>query len=99
MSSQLKNKLMVFDVDGVLYKNIFLMKLIRAKGLKNFLKILILGIKYYSNRINLNTLLIEGYKLAEIQELMNIPIGTVKSRLHRARGRLREILTDSGTFS
>jgi RNA polymerase sigma-70 factor (ECF subfamily) len=41
----------------------------------------------------------EGYKLAEIQELMNIPIGTVKSRLHRARGRLREILTDSGTFS
>ena len=41
----------------------------------------------------------EGYKLAEIQALMNIPIGTVKSRLHRARGRLREILTDSGTFS
>ena len=41
----------------------------------------------------------EGYKLAEIQELMNIPIGTVKSRLHRARARLREILSDSGTFS
>jgi len=41
----------------------------------------------------------EGYKLTEIQELMDIPVGTVKSRLHRARARLRDILTASGTFS
>lgn len=41
----------------------------------------------------------EGYKLTEIQELIGIPVGTVKSRLHRARARLREILTKSGTFS
>lgn len=41
----------------------------------------------------------EGYKLKEIQELTGIPIGTVKSRLHRARARLREILTTDGTFS
>jgi RNA polymerase sigma-70 factor (ECF subfamily) len=41
----------------------------------------------------------EGYKLTEIQELMGIPVGTVKSRLHRARARLREILSDDGTFS
>lgn len=41
----------------------------------------------------------EGYKLEEIQELTGSPIGTVKSRLHRARARLREILTASGTFS
>ena len=41
----------------------------------------------------------EGYKLTEIQELIGVPIGTVKSRLHRARGRLREILTEDGTFS
>ena len=40
----------------------------------------------------------EGYKLAEIQELTGIPVGTVKSRLHRARARLKEILTASGTF-
>lgn len=41
----------------------------------------------------------EGYKLEEIHQLIGVPIGTVKSRLHRARGRLREILTADGTFS
>jgi RNA polymerase sigma-70 factor (ECF subfamily) len=41
----------------------------------------------------------EGYKLSEIQELTGAPIGTVKSRLHRARARLREILEADGTFS
>lgn len=41
----------------------------------------------------------EGYKMTEIQELIGIPVGTVKSRLHRARARLREILTSDGTIS
>jgi RNA polymerase sigma-70 factor (ECF subfamily) len=41
----------------------------------------------------------EGYKLEEIHELTGTPVGTIKSRLHRARARLREILTESGTFS
>ena len=41
----------------------------------------------------------EGYKLSEIQELTGTPVGTIKSRLHRARARLREILINDGTFS
>ena len=41
----------------------------------------------------------EGYKIEEIQILTGTPVGTVKSRLHRARARLREILTEDGTFS
>jgi len=41
----------------------------------------------------------EGYKLTEIQELTGVPVGTIKSRLHRARVRLREILNEDGTFS
>ena len=41
----------------------------------------------------------EGYKLSEIQQLTGVPVGTVKSRLHRARARLREILTRDGTLS
>jgi DNA-directed RNA polymerase specialized sigma24 family protein len=42
---------------------------------------------------------VEGYKLKEIQELTGIPVGTVKSRLHRGRERLRELLKKDGTFS
>ena len=41
----------------------------------------------------------EGYKMTEIQALTGIPLGTVKSRLHRARSRLREILMQDGTIS
>lgn len=41
----------------------------------------------------------EGYKMSEIQELTGIPTGTIKSRLHRARARLKEILVADGTFS
>jgi RNA polymerase sigma factor (sigma-70 family) len=40
----------------------------------------------------------EGYKLPEIQLITGIPIGTLKSRLHRARARLRELLEKTGTF-
>lgn len=40
----------------------------------------------------------EGYKLEEIQSITGTPVGTIKSRLHRARARLREILSQNGTF-
>jgi RNA polymerase sigma-70 factor (ECF subfamily) len=40
----------------------------------------------------------EGYKLEEIQLITGIPIGTIKSRLHRARERLRDLLSADGTF-
>ena len=40
----------------------------------------------------------EGYKIEEIHMVTGVPVGTVKSRLHRARARLREILDADGTF-
>jgi RNA polymerase sigma-70 factor (ECF subfamily) len=40
----------------------------------------------------------EGYKLEEIQALTGVSLGTVKSRLHRARARLRKLLGGHGTF-
>jgi len=35
---------------------------------------------------------IEGYSLVELSSMMEIPLGTLKSRLHRARARMRELL-------
>ena len=40
----------------------------------------------------------EGYKLTEIQDITGDPLGTLKSRLHRARARLRELLSAGATF-
>lgn len=41
----------------------------------------------------------EGYSLEEIQGITDTPIGTLKSRLHRARARLRQLLGGEGTSS
>jgi RNA polymerase sigma-70 factor (ECF subfamily) len=41
---------------------------------------------------------VEAYKLTEIQDITGDPIGTIKSRLHRARSRLRQLLEADGTF-
>ncbi len=37
---------------------------------------------------------IEGYRLPELQDMLGIPLGTLKSRVHRARARLRELLRE-----
>lgn len=41
---------------------------------------------------------IEGYSLEETAEIVGVPLGTAKSRLHRARARLRQLLAE-GTNS
>jgi RNA polymerase sigma-70 factor, ECF subfamily len=41
---------------------------------------------------------IEGYPYREIAEIMGTPVGTVMSRLHRGRRKIREQLVDSGLF-
>lgn len=41
---------------------------------------------------------IEGYRLAELETLLEVPLGTIKSRLHRGRAALREILEKKGNL-
>lgn len=40
---------------------------------------------------------VEGYSLEEMKVILDCAIGTIKSRLHRARDRIRNLL-DDGTF-
>ncbi|MFW2373166.1 MAG: RNA polymerase sigma factor [Gammaproteobacteria bacterium] len=35
---------------------------------------------------------VEGYSLPELQDMLDVPIGTLKSRLSRARSQLRELI-------
>jgi RNA polymerase sigma-70 factor (ECF subfamily) len=39
---------------------------------------------------------VEEYSYAEAAELLQVPVGTVMSRLHRARERLRRLMTEPG---
>jgi RNA polymerase sigma-70 factor (ECF subfamily) len=50
------------------------------------------------HRVVLSLHEIEGYSLEEVATIIETPIGTAKSRLHRARNRLRELLSE-GTIS
>lgn len=36
-----------------------------------------------------------GFSYQEIAESLDLPVGTVRSRIHRGRGRLREVLVDA----
>ncbi len=40
---------------------------------------------------------VEEFSYEEISEMLNIPIGTVRSRLHRARDMMRQTLMEPGT--
>jgi RNA polymerase sigma-70 factor (ECF subfamily) len=46
------------------------------------------------HRVVLSLHEIEGYSLEEVAAMVEVPLGTVKSRLNRARQRLRELLTE-----
>jgi RNA polymerase sigma factor (sigma-70 family) len=35
---------------------------------------------------------IEGYRLVELESMLGVPVGTLKSRIHRARSRMRDLL-------
>jgi hypothetical protein len=56
--------LVVFDVDGVIFKDIFLKKIVQSRGLFSHLRFITLGMRYYREKISIEELLQEGYRLA-----------------------------------
>ena len=50
-----------------------------------------------NDKVVLSLVAIEGLKYEEVAELLEVPVGTVRSRLSRARSRLREML-ESNAF-
>ena len=46
------------------------------------------------HRVVLSLHEIEGYSLEEVAHIIEVPLGTAKSRLNRARNHLRELLTE-----
>jgi len=55
--------LAVFDVDGVLFRKVFLIQIARYTGIKNYLKTLFLGWRYYMSSVSFETLLEGGLRL------------------------------------
>ncbi len=55
-----------------------------------------LAVLSLDNRMIVVLSVIEGYKLKEIAETMKMPVGTIKSRLNRAKKKLLEVLTSLG---
>lgn len=55
--------LVVFDVDGVIFRDVFLKKMAQSKGLVTSVRMLMLGLRFYRGTITLDTLLKEGYRL------------------------------------
>lgn len=53
---------------------------------------------HMQHRVVLSLHEIEGYSLEEVAQIVEVPLGTAKSRLNRARHHLRELLTE-GTNS
>lgn len=59
-----------------------------------FVQQLLSAVKWLSDehRIPLMLYEVEGYSLQELEQILDLPIGTIKSRLHRARARLKFLL-------
>ncbi len=49
---------------------------------------------HVQHRVVLSLHEIEGYSLEEVATIVDVPLGTTKSRLHRARQHLRELLRE-----
>src|SRR5688572_19992303 len=50
------------------------------------------------HRVVLSLHEIEGYSLEEVASIIEVPLGTAKSRLHRARLQMRELLIEGTNF-
>ena len=90
--------IVVLDVDGVIFRNFFLGRLIKYKGLKDYLKVIQLGIKYYKDKISTEELLKKGYSLAK--GISAEKAKSIASKIKRVKNVVKtiEILKQHGYF-
>ncbi len=90
--------LVVFDVDGVIYRDFFLKRLAIHRGFFSFLKLVLLGLKYYRNKINIQELLERGYNLVKgISSDRAVEIAGKIKRVHNLKKTIK-ILKNNGFF-
>jgi len=90
--------IVVLDVDGVIFRNFFLGKLIRHISFKNYLKAVGLGVKYYKNKISTEVLLAKGYSMVE--GISAYEAKMIANRIKRAKNidKTIKILKEHGFF-
>jgi phytol kinase len=76
-------KLAVFDVDGVLFRNIFLMRIAWHTGIRNYFRTLYLGFRYFTNSISFDSLMKQCLRL--IGDVESGKARAVAARIRRSR--------------
>lgn len=73
----------MFDVDGVLFRKVFLIQVARRTGMKNYFKTLFLGFQYYTGSIRFEALVKRGLRMVRGMEAARARV--IAGRIRRSK--------------